>query len=134
MLYTQRKVCPRCRGWIYAEDPYNKRTDWWCLMCGEWIAPKDFKPLPYVARFEDTPSDSDWYIDEHGDIIDVIDRKIESYIKENNFFTVSAVSKKVQCSNSEARMTLDRLVRNGVLHEYRYGPMNRWTGYKKVSN
>ena len=131
MASTQKPVCTRCNGWTYPDDPTNKKTDWSCLMCGESIYPPNFKPLPYVARFEDTPADSDWYIDEHGDIIDIIDRKIEEYIAENDMFTVSSVSKKVQCSNSEARMTLERLVRNGRLREYTYGPMDRWTGYTK---
>lgn len=75
-----------------------------------------------------------WYIDEHGDIIDVIDQKIEEYIeaRPDSNYNVSYVAKAVHCSNSEARMTLERLVRIGVLERYYYGPMDRWVGYRKL--
>lgn len=125
------KPCPRCGGWVYTDDPAKKKPESWCLMCGEDIKPPDFKPLPFVARNDDPLPDSSWFINDEGEIIDIIDIKVEEFAKENNFFTVSAVSKKVQCSNNEARYSLQRLVKNGTLLEYRYGPQNRWVGYKR---
>lgn len=127
------KSCPRCKGWIYTDLINPKKIERWCLMCGEWIAPIDFKPLPYVAREDETFKDAnDWYIDEHGDIIDIIDRKIEEYIRTVHTFTVSAVAKKINCAISEARMTLDRLIRNGSIEKFTYGPQDRWTGYRTL--
>ncbi len=126
--------CYHCGGWCYSEDPYNLKADIWCLMCARWQVPATFKPLPYVSRTEDKFDDSEWYIDENGDIIDIIDQKIEGLIGKNpdNSFNVSYVAKAVHCSNSEARMTLDRLVRIGQLALYTYGPMDRWVAYRKV--
>lgn len=123
--------CPRCKGWVYKEDPAKEKSDSWCLMCGGWIQPSNFKPLPYVVRNEE-PSfvEQDWYIDAHGDIIDIIDRRIEDFIATKESFTVTSIAKKINCSTSEAYMTLQRLVRNGTVEQYVYGPMDRWRGYR----
>lgn len=125
--------CNRCGGWCYSDDPYNPKADIWCLMCGDWQRPAGFKPLPFVSRNDDTYDDSDWHIDEHGDIVDVIDRRIEGLIAgaPDASYNVSYVAKEVHCSNSEARMTLDRLARNGELELYVYGPMDRWSAYRR---
>lgn len=133
--------CPRCGGFIYADDPrkippYTDtwKSDVWCLICGEWIPPPGFKPLPYVVHQEDRIDENSWYIDGNGDIIDGIDRKIEELIEAHpeRSFNVSYVAKAVHCSNSEARMTLDRLTRHGEMELYRYGPQDRWLAYRRV--
>lgn len=128
--------CFYCGGWCYADDPYNPKTDIWCLLCARWQTPKDFKPLPYVVQSDASFSDTDWYIDEHGDIIDIIDQKIEELIERAPYktYNVSYVAKAVHCSNSEARMTLERLVRIGALERYIYGPQDRWVGYRKATH
>ena len=108
-------------------------------MCGEWQLPPNFKPLPIMSKNEE-PSfkDTEWYIDEHGDIIDIIDKRIEKYIADKDTFTVSAIAKKINCAISEVRMTLERLMRHGQVESYRYGPPEastgqpRWTGYRKT--
>lgn len=124
------KNCPRCTGWIYADDPFNRKSDIWCLMCGEWVNRPT--PLPFIGRNTESFHEDAWYIDEHGDIIDIIDQKIENLVKDNVSLNVSAVAKRVGCSNADARMTLERLVRNKVLIKYTYGPQDRWIGYRKA--
>jgi hypothetical protein len=121
--------CSRCRGNLYKEDPTNPKSDVWCLMCGAWIPPPGFTPLPYVVMSEDNYSYSEWKIDKHGDIVDIIDEKIEALIQPESILTVTQVAKTVHCSNSEARITLERLVRNGTLIRFTYGPQERWTAY-----
>lgn len=124
--------CPRCRGFVYADDPTNPRTDYWCLMCGEWIPPSGYRPQPLIPKSDaDKYDDTAYFIDEHGDFIDVIDLKIESLITDDAILTVSAIAKKVGCSNGEARATLERLTRIKTLERYSYGPQSRWVGYKK---
>jgi hypothetical protein len=128
------KGCPRCGGFTYADDPYNPKTDIWCLNCGGWILPPNFKPLPLVNHIEDKLDADQWYIDDHGDIIDIIDLNIEDLVFKNpdQPFNVSYVAKAVHCSNSEARMTLDRLVRVGDMEIFRYGPQDRWLAYRRT--
>lgn len=125
--------CPRCiGGFIYADDPRDAKTDYWCLMCGEWIPPSGYRPLPLIPKsdmdkFDEVP----FVVDEHGDFIDIIDIKIESLIPQMPILTVSVVAKRVGCSNSEARATLERLVRIKTLEKFYYGPQQRWVGYRK---
>lgn len=128
------RKCTRCKGSLYREDPTNPKSDVWCFNCGEWIPPPGFTPLPYVVMNEDNYSYSTWHIDKHGDIVDIIDEKIENLIKPDSILTVTQVAKTVHCSNSEARVTLERLVRNGTLIRFTYGPMDRWTAYIKTEN
>lgn len=127
---SMQSRCNRCGGNIYKEDPTNPKSDVWCLLCGEWIAPPGYKPLPFVVMAEENFSANEWHIDEHGDIVDIIDEKIEALIELDKVLTVSAVAKTVHCSNSEARITLERLVRNGTLRRFTYGPQDRWTAYE----
>ena len=125
--------CPRCNGFVYADDPRDSKTDFWCLICGEWCPPSGYRPLPYVPKSEaDIYGNTSYYVDEHGDFIDIIDLKIEKLIGVYDVLTVSAVAKKVGCSNGEARATLERLARIKILERYSYGPQNRWLGYKKL--
>lgn len=129
----QRGVrCPRCKGKCYREDPTNPKSDVWCLLCGEWICPPGFEPKPYLVRLEDSVNGHNWKIDEHGDIIDFIDLKIEALVDEGNPLTVSHVAKKVHCSNGDARMTLERLTRIGKVRRFNYGPMDRWVAYQQL--
>lgn len=103
-------------------------------MCGEHILPEDFKPLPFVSRHDDPDKYDSWAIDEHGDIIDIIDRKIESYINEHPYqrYLVSDIARIASCSNGDARMTLERLTKNGVLQRFPHGPQGRWLAYRRV--
>lgn len=128
---AKRKACPRCGGWIYTDPPYTKKADRWCLMCGEPIYPPDFKPLPYSARVDDSSPPVDWQIDEYGNIVDEIDKKVEKLVDEGSFLTVSHVAKKLHCSNGDARISLERLVRIGTAEKTHYGPQNRWVAYRK---
>jgi hypothetical protein len=100
-------------------------------MCGEPIYPPDFKPLPYTARTDDDAPKMDWEIDEYGYIVDEIDKKVEKLVDEGSFLTVSHVAKKLHCSNGDARMSLERLVRIGTAEKNEYGPQNRWVAYRK---
>lgn len=126
------KRCPRCNGQLYSDDPWNPKSDVWCLLCGEWIPPNGYRPLPYVSRLEeDAPSDA-WYVDEYGDILDIIDQRIEEYMQHGRAVTVSAVAKAVHCSNYESRQTLERLTLRGKLRRFAYGPQDRWIGYQLV--
>ncbi len=130
--YTKKlrvRRCHRCGGQLYSDDPYNPRSDIWCLLCCEPIYPDGFKPLPYVAKLEDDSSNA-WYIDEHGDILDIIDKRIEEFVAHGRPVTVSAVAKAVHCSNYEARHTLERLKDRGRMNKFTYGPQNRWIGYQ----
>lgn len=125
--------CHRCGGNLYSDDPTDPKSLIWCLQCGEWIAPPGFKPMPYIAMPEESYVPAEWTVDEHGDFIDIIDLKIEALVQPDVPLTVSAVAKAVHCSNSEARFTLERLVRNGTLMKYTYGPQNRWIAYVQKS-
>jgi hypothetical protein len=128
---SREAPCYRCGGWTYSEF-----GDRWCLLCGEHIKPPDFKPLPFVIFNDDRIGDDEWFIDDNGDIIDHIDQKIEALIETSPHATynVSYVAKAVHCSNYEARMTLDRLVRIGELEVFTYGPQSRWTAYRKAQH
>lgn len=128
---TKSIHCYHCGSWCYADDPYKENTDVWCLLCARWQAPPDFKPLPFVVRDEEPNfNGQDWYIDSHGDIIDIVDKRIEAFIATKDTFTVTSIAKKTNCSTSEAYMTLQRLMRNGLVEQYVYGPLNRWRGYR----
>jgi hypothetical protein len=125
------KSCPRCGGWVYTDPPYTAKSDRWCINCCEPIYPKHFKPLPYAVRFDESSPQIDWEIDEYGNIVDEIDKKVEKLVEGGSFLTVSHVAKKLHCSNGDARISLERLVRIGSAEKFQYGPQNRWVGYRK---
>ena len=125
------KRCPRCEGQLYSDDPWNPKSEVWCFMCCEAIFNDDFQPLPYVSRLEDSSSKDDWFVDEYGDILDIIDQRIEELLQNGFPVTVSSVAKAVHCSNFEARHTLDRLTMRGKIQKFTYGPQDRWIGYQK---
>lgn len=132
-IRQQPRRCTRCiRGNLYSEDPTNPKADIWCFQCGEWIRPPDFKPLPYAPHLEDGPQNVVWRIDEYGDIVDELDEKIEAMLEDRNVVTVSGVAKKFHCSNSAARMSLERLVRINKIDTIEYGPQKRWLGYQML--
>jgi predicted transcriptional regulator len=87
--------------------------------------------LPYAVRFDESSPQIDWEIDEYGNIVDEIDKKVEKLVEGGSFLTVSHVAKKLHCSNGDARISLERLVRIGSAEKFQYGPQNRWVGYRK---
>jgi hypothetical protein len=127
----RNRSCHRCGGWVYIDPPYTEKAERWCLACGASIYPKDFKPLPFAVRLEDANPTVDWEIDQYGNIVDEIDRKVEKLVEQGSFLTVSQVAKKLHCSNGDARISLERLVRIGTAEKRQYGPQNRWVGYQK---
>lgn len=124
------RKCTHClQSNIYSDSPSNPQADKWCLNCCEWIPPDDYKPAPYIPRIEESHASYDWHVDQYGYIVDDIDSKIESLVKLGQMLTVSTVAKQVQCSNGEARYSLERLVHVGIAEKIPYGPQNRWYGY-----
>lgn len=129
MSMVQR--CSRCiNGQAFPEDPDNPKSDIVCLQCGEWQKPPGYKPFPYISRLEDTTYKKTWDVDEDGNIYDEIDRKVEELVAAGETLTVSHVARTLHCSNGDARMSLDKMVGAGTAHTIRYGPQDRWIGYR----
>lgn len=124
--------CHRCNGQLYSDDAWNQRSDIWCLMCCAWIPPDGYIPVPFASHLDDDATSDEFYIDEHGDILDIIDQRIEEYMMTGVTVTVSSVAKRVHCSNFEARQTLERLTLRKKLIRFTYGPQDRWIGYRKA--
>lgn len=124
--------CTRCmNGQAFHEDPGNPKSDVVCLQCGEWQRPKNWHPQPYISRLEDTTYKKTWEVDKEGNIVDEIDLRVEDLLATDDTFTVSQVARSLHCSNGDARMSLERLLRMNRAETIRYGPQSRWTGYKR---
>lgn len=132
--------CPRCiridrdgrvrGGQIYSEMKYDPKSDRWCLQCGEYIPLEGFQTLPYVARMDDSMDRAM----RQGILTleDLSDKVVEHIFENRGIIRTNDLVKKFGVSSHEVVLVLQRLHFTGFVTKVKYGPGDRWEGYRRV--